>query len=146
MSPKNALRIAPTALLTDAGPLVALTLPSERRHLDCLLTLRRLRRRMVTTWPALTEAMYLVYRGRGWAGQEALWTLVARGDLSVVDIESPYRAAELMAHYRDTPMDLADATLVAAAEQDGYREIFSLDSDFYVYRLSTGRALEIVPG
>jgi hypothetical protein len=63
-----------------------------------------------------------------------------------VEIESPYRAAELMARYRDTPMDLADATLVAAAEQDGYREIFSLDSDFYVYRLSTGRALEIVPG
>ena len=101
---------------------------------------------MVTTWPVLAEAMYLVYRGRGWTGQEALWTFVARGDLCLVELDSPYRAAELMARYRDVPMDLADATLVAAAEQDCYREIFSLDSDFYVYRLATGRTLEVVPG
>lgn len=31
-------------------------------------------------------------------------------------------------------MDLADATLVVAAEQLGIRDIISIDSDFYVYR------------
>jgi len=32
-------------------------------------------------------------------------------------------------------MDLADASLVATAETLGIRQIFTLDSDFYVYRL-----------
>jgi len=105
----------------------------------------RLRRRLVTTWAAFTEAMYFAGGGLGWTGQEFLWELYARGELALLDIAAPYRAAELMARYRDVPMDLADATLVAVAEQDGYRQIFTLDSDFYVYRLATGRALEVLP-
>ena len=56
------------------------------------------------------------------------------------------RALELMEKYRDMPMDLADASLVALAEAQGYRRVFSLDSDFYVYRLADGSALEVVPG
>ncbi|MFI5266525.1 MAG: hypothetical protein ACHQ7M_04020 [Chloroflexota bacterium] len=42
-------------------------------------------------------------------------------------------------------MDLADATLVALAEQDGHRRIFTLDSDFFVHRPATGRTLEVIP-
>ena len=42
-------------------------------------------------------------------------------------------------------MDLADASVVAAAEYFGTRRIFSLDRDFYIYRLSDGSALECVP-
>ncbi len=51
-----------------------------------------------------------------------------------------------MEQYRDRPMDLADASLVALAETAGYTRIFSIDSDFYVYRLADGSALEVVPG
>ena len=43
-------------------------------------------------------------------------------------------------------MDLADASLIALAESTGYRRIFSLDSDFSVYRLMDGSALEVMPG
>jgi len=50
-----------------------------------------------------------------------------------------------MERYRDTPMDLADATLVAVAEARGYRRIFTLDSDFTVYRTANGRSLTPVP-
>ena len=56
------------------------------------------------------------------------------------------RALEPMRLYRDRPMDLADASLVALAETAGYTRIFSIDSDFYVYRLADGSALEVVPG
>jgi predicted nucleic acid-binding protein len=51
-----------------------------------------------------------------------------------------------MAQYQDKPMDLADASLVALAETVGYTRIFSIDSDFYVYRLVDGTALEVMPG
>ncbi|MCG3163996.1 MAG: hypothetical protein JMDDDDMK_05455 [Acidobacteria bacterium] len=50
----------------------------------------------------------------------------------------------LMAQYADTPMDLADASLVAAAESLALRRVFTLDDDFYIYRLADGSTLEIV--
>jgi predicted nucleic acid-binding protein len=52
---------------------------------------------------------------------------------------------ELMETYRDRPMDLADASIVATAEHLGMRRLFALDRDFYIYRLVDGSALELVP-
>lgn len=63
-------------------------------------------------------------------------------DLSALEIA---RMQLLMQKYRDTPMDLADASLVALAETLGATRIFTLDSDFFVYRLENGAALEIRP-
>lgn len=51
----------------------------------------------------------------------------------------------LMKKYQDTPMDLADASLVALAEHGKMKRIFTVDSDFYIYRLSDGSALEVIP-
>jgi predicted nucleic acid-binding protein len=53
--------------------------------------------------------------------------------------------AELMAKYKDRPMDLADASLIVTAERLGAKRIFTLDNDFHIYRLSDGMALEPVP-
>ena len=41
-------------------------------------------------------------------------------------------------------MDLADASLVAVAEGRSLRRVFTVDNDFYVYRLSDGSALEVM--
>ena len=51
----------------------------------------------------------------------------------------------LMDKYQDRPMDLADASIIAAAESLGSKQIFTLDRDFHVYRLMDGSALEVVP-
>ncbi len=51
----------------------------------------------------------------------------------------------LMEQYRDTPMDLADASLVATAEQRGLSQIFTLDHHFRIYRLGGARSFEVVP-
>jgi len=42
-------------------------------------------------------------------------------------------------------MDLSDASLVVLAERHGLRRVFTLDSDFHVYRLRNRRHLEVVP-
>ena len=42
-------------------------------------------------------------------------------------------------------MDLADASLVVVAESRTLRRVFTTDSDFYLYRLADGSALEVVP-
>ena len=52
---------------------------------------------------------------------------------------------QLMEQYRDTPMDLANASLVATAEVLTLRRIFTLDSDFYVYRINNTGVFEVAP-
>ena len=42
-------------------------------------------------------------------------------------------------------MDLADASVVAAAETIGQRNVFTLDHHFRIYRLGDGSAFEILP-
>jgi predicted nucleic acid-binding protein len=43
-------------------------------------------------------------------------------------------------------MDLADATLVALAEERGRRRVFTLDADFHIYRLHGRQRFEVIPG
>ncbi|WP_197707011.1 hypothetical protein [Calothrix sp. NIES-3974] len=51
----------------------------------------------------------------------------------------------LMEQYRDLLMDLADASLVAAAETLNQKRIFTLDRDFQVYRLQGDQPFDVVP-
>jgi len=53
--------------------------------------------------------------------------------------------ALLMEKYRDKPMDFADASLMAAADHLGLRQLFSLDADFRVYRLLDDSVLDLIP-
>jgi uncharacterized protein len=50
-----------------------------------------------------------------------------------------------MKKYRDVPMDLADASLVALAKERGLRRVFTIDRDFGIYRLDGGTPFEVVP-
>ena len=50
-----------------------------------------------------------------------------------------------MRQYRNVPMDLADATLVALAESMGERRVFTVDEGFAVYRTRDGEAFELIP-
>ena len=73
--------------LIDTGPLVALLDRGEADHVRVAKTLGVLPGRLVTTWPVLTEAMYLMHRAGGWAGQHHLWALVLSERLEVVDLK-----------------------------------------------------------
>jgi predicted nucleic acid-binding protein len=133
--------------LTDAGPLIAIIDADEPDHGACLEALKELALPLLTTWPAFTEAMYLLARAGGSQGQRALWRLVHSGRLVLVDLSASSldRSARLMDQYADRPMDLADATLLAFAEEQGHRRIFTLDSDFHVYRLRGRQRFEVIP-
>lgn len=135
-------------MLVDAGPLIALIDADEPDHKRCRAALETIRLPLVTTWPAFTEAMYLLGRAGGAAGQEALWRLALRGDLEIAAPSTPAveRTAALMRKYADRPMDLADASLVALAEERGFSRIFTLDADFHIYRIGGRRRFDVVPG
>ena len=133
--------------LTDTGPIVALFDADDKFYVQAQQTLTRLPRKpLITTWPCLTESMYLLHQSIGYAAQEELWGWVADGLLQLhPSSENEWRRMrELMAQYEDAPMDLADASLVAAAEALSLTCVFTLDRHFYAYRLTNGDALEVI--
>ena len=133
--------------LTDTGPLIALVDRGDKAHRICTDQLKVLTRPLLTTWPCVSEAMHLLNNIGGHFAQDILWSYITDGLVALHESSSEERARmrELMAKYKDTPMDLADASLVAAAEVLGARRIFTVDSDFVVYRLPGKQSFEIVP-
>jgi len=127
-------------ILIDTGPLVAISDPKDGDHKACGAALKALKRApLTTTVPVLTEVFHVL--GPATRGSEFIRDLVRAGGAKVwwLDGTTLARAFELMDTYADHPMDLADASLVAAAEALGTRRIFTLDrEDFAVYRIRRG--------
>lgn len=134
--------------LTDSGPLVALFDRDDPYYNLCAEAVRNLAKPLITTLPALTETMYFLGEEFGWRSQELLWRLVTHGELLIAPVEGEVlaRLPVLMEQYRDAPMDMADASLVAVAEAMNLRRIFTIDSHFYAYRMRNGQTLEVIPG
>ena len=84
----------------------------------------------------------------GWRAQAELWSYVEEHLVTIhpQDDGEGLRMRALMERYQDTPMDLGDASLVVAAEDLKQRKVFTLDKDFYVYRLANNQPFEVVPG
>jgi predicted nucleic acid-binding protein len=134
-------------VLVDAGPLVALLDRSDQHHRECVEASRAIRGPLVSVWPAVTEAMYLL--GVSADAQDALWDMLETQVvvLATLDFADVPRMRELMRKYRDRPMDLADAALVRIAEREKVRTVFTIDRrDFEVYRPSRSWRFSIVPG
>lgn len=135
-------------ILCDTGPLVALIDRDDPYHTQSVATLRTLPADpLLTTWPCLVEAMYLLWRAGGLPAQEELWSYLA-DSLVVLHTPEPReweRMQILMRQYHDSPMDLADASLVVVAEQQNLRQIFTLDSHFQAYRINGTYPFEVVP-
>jgi len=126
-------------ILVDTGPLVALFDPRDGQHQRAANTLGTLRERLCTTVPVLTEAFHMLQPHS--IGSDRVREFVDRGGLSVwfLDRLSLTRAFELMEQYADHPMDLADASVIAAAEALQTRKVLTLDkADLTAYRIRRG--------
>lgn len=135
-------------ILVDTGPWVALFDPRDGQHEQCAGVLKTLREALFTTVPVLTEAFHIL--GPESLGSVRLRDFILRGGASVwfMDQTALERAFELMTQYADQPMDLADASLIAAAESLQTRRIFTIDrTDFSIYRVRRGHrqvAMELI--
>ncbi|HNU42342.1 MAG TPA: PIN domain-containing protein [Cyclobacteriaceae bacterium] len=120
--------------LIDAGPLIALFDQSDQYHLQAVSFLKNFKGTLFTTWPVITETSHLL--SFSVKAQIALLEWINRGGLYLIEIEDYHivRLIELSEKFKDVPMDLADATLIVAAETNNIKEIATIDSDFYVYR------------
>jgi predicted nucleic acid-binding protein len=126
-------------ILVDTGPLVALFDPQDEQHNRCRKILKEIREPILTTTPVLTEAFHML--GPASIGSDRLRDFVEVGGASVWFLDRTWlaRSFQLMDLYADHPMDLADASLVAAAEALGTRRVFTIDRrDFETYRIRRG--------
>ena len=135
-------------ILVDTGPLVALFDPRDQQHSHCRDVLKAIREPLATTVPVLTEVFHMLSSGS--QGADRVRDFVLERGLAIwfMDSERLARAFELMEQYADHPMDLADASLIVAAEALNTRKVLTVDRhDFSTYRVRRGHrhyAVEIV--
>ncbi len=136
----------PAELLLDTGAFVALVDRSETRHAECVAVLERWEGPILTTEAILTETLYLV--GPTWPPQKVCLEFFLRGAFVLVPSSqaSLRRVTGLMQKYQDLPMDFADATLVALAEEGQIDQVFTLDHrGFSTYRLQGSKPFRVLP-
>jgi hypothetical protein len=93
----------------------------------------------------LTEATHLLSDVSG--GVSACIEFILKGGALLIPstLVSLQRCRALIDKYVDVPMDFADATLVVLAEELNADTIFTLDSDFRIYRIRGRKAFNLVP-
>ncbi|WP_419164660.1 type II toxin-antitoxin system VapC family toxin [Candidatus Palauibacter sp.] len=127
-------------IVVDTGPLVAAFDPSDSDHAAWKQVLAEFGEEALTTIPVLTEAFHFLSRRPRQA--LGLMELVRYGPLTVSRLgdRDLGRCFELMLRYGDTPMDFADASVVAVAERSGIDRVFTLDQrHFAAYRMKRGQ-------
>lgn len=131
-------------LIADAGFWLALAARRDRYHSQARDRLERLSEPLVTTWPVVTEACYLILRELGPAAASAFArALPGASELHDLGARDTTRLAVLMERYADLPMDLADASLVVLAERLGHGRILTTDRrGFGAYRWDERRPFE----
>ena len=132
------------AAIVDTGPLVAFLDKAERHHGWTVEQVRTLDAPLLTCEPVLAEAMFLLSDLP--KAQEALFDLLAKGAVRIAfhvgEHLAPLRA--LHRKYRDQPISLADACIVRMAELFERHQVFTLDSDFSVYRRNGREPLDLI--
>jgi len=132
--------------LLDTGPLAAIVDPSEAEHQRCVETLAQIEPPLLTCWPVITEAAWLLRRDadalrrllRG--AQTGFFTVLDLRDKELPDIEALY------ARYTDLSPQLADLTLLYLAARDSLETVFTLGRrNFNVFRLKGKKRLRLLP-
>ena len=136
----------PSELLLDTGALVSLLDCSQTHHLKCRRAFADWTGPVVSTEAVLTEATHLLAGVRG--GRAACVDFFLSGGALLVPstATSLRRVRKLLEKYADLPMDFADATLVALAEELDCTSVFTTDrTDFSVYRIRGRKPFRLLP-
>lgn len=132
--------------MVDTGPIVAILSESDEHHVACIEQLQRIRGPLLTCWPVITEAAWLL-RAYPLAIGRLLSSLNGRpfalAPLNEADLSG---IAGILVKYKGLRIQLADASLVHLANREGIEIIFTLDRrDFSVVRLARAKRLRVIP-
>ncbi len=135
-----------SGVLVDTGPIVAILSGADEYHEACTQQLRKMKGPLMTCWPVITEAAWLLR-----AYPRAVGILLSSFDAGPFELASLGEAdlsgiAVILHRYKDLGIQLADACLLHLANREGIETIFTLDRrDFGVLRLARGKKLRMIP-
>jgi len=135
--------------LIDSGPLIALFAVDDHHHARFDAMVKELSAgglRLITTWPCIVEASYVLEIPQRF--EMLKW--IELGGAAVYPFE-PANLGDIvrwMRRYSEAgkgEMDLADASLYWLATETGVTEVLTVDvSDFSSYRLPHGKAFTLL--
>lgn len=131
-------------ILIDAGPLIALFDKDDKYHNIIIKFLKQFNGNLLTSWPVITETAHMLDFNINVQIDFLEW--LKREAVRIINIEKDHldRIIQLSKKYSNMPMDLADSSLIVIAEFTGVYDILSIDSDYYVYRTKSKKALNNV--
>ncbi len=131
-------------VILDTGPLVAILNGSDKYHQWATLQWAQIEPPLLTCEAVLSEACFLLGGLDG--GQVAVFELLKRRILHIpfIMIEHIDQIAWLSQKYSNVPMSLADACLVKMAEVYPESSVFTIDTDFSIYRKNKRQIIPII--
>ncbi len=133
-------------VLADTGPLVAIVSPDDRYHELCVRTLETLLGPVLTCWPVITEAAWLLREFP--LGFERLLRSINEGFLEILPVagKESESVLQVMKKYASLQAQFADAMLVYLANRENIETILTLDRrDFSVYRSAHKKPFRLLP-
>jgi uncharacterized protein len=137
------VKTAPTVLL-DTGPWVALHCRDDRHHSWARAQFAQITGPLLSCEAVVAETCFLLARG-GHDPAKAL-ALVTRGVVKIgMALGDEIAAVQgLFERYDNVPASLADACLVRMSEQHAQCRVFTLDTDFHIYRRHGRRVIPLL--
>lgn len=131
-------------IIVDTGVIVALLDRREQYHEWAKEQAKNLPTPYLTCEAVITEACFLLQNVS--KGEEKVLSLVA-SDVLQIDFslsQEIENIINLKSKYKNVPMALADACLVRLSEIENDASIFTLDSDFHIYRKNGKQKIPLV--
>lgn len=131
-------------VIVDTSALVASIDQSERSHAWVAQQLEQIEPPLLTCEAVISETWFLLGRVRG--GREAFLPYLEQGQVEVaLSLETELASVlAIIRRYQSVPASLADAALVRMAELYPQSAVFTLDSDFQIYRKYRDTAIELI--
>ena len=131
-------------ILVDTSFLIAIYNRSDRHHARCMRALAAVAAPLVTCEAVIAESFHMLRFARGAA--ESILGSIERGEIEIQFklTDSSANVRTILKKYDDLEADLAEACLVAMADDLDTGDILTLDSDFKHYRWRRNRAFRLL--
>lgn len=131
-------------IIADTGVIAALLNPKDQWREWTVNQWRQLPAPFLTCEAVIIEACFLLQYTQD--GEQDILSLVESGILQIDFSLSAEALAikTLMQKYKDVPMSLADACLVRMSELVDNSVVFTLDSDFHIYRKNGKEKISLI--
>lgn len=132
-------------VIVDTSPLVAMLNKQDQYHSWVIEQLKQIQLPLLTCEAVLVETCFLLHK-QSPAQVQSIFNALQNDLLHIsfqISDEVP-ALQEMIAKYTSVPMSLADACLVRMSEHYPQAKVFTLDSDFHIYRKNRNEIISCI--